>query len=63
MPRPTNSCNLGNNEYNTYVWDNTLTWMRTAKHNLVAMVDIQLENINPKCFFQVKWKRTPDEKH
>lgn len=39
-----NSRNLGNSENNTYVWDNTLTWMKTfGKHNLVAMVGHSIE--------------------
>ncbi len=44
-----NSRNLGNSENNTYVWDNTLTWMKTfGKHNLVAMVGHSIEKYKSK---------------
>lgn len=39
-----NTRSLGNSEYNTYVWDNTLTWMKDfGKHNLVAVVGQSIE--------------------
>lgn len=39
-----NTRGLNNSEYNTYVWDNTLTWMKDfGKHNLVALVGQSIE--------------------
>ena len=39
-----NTRSLGNNEYNTYVWDNTLTWMKDfGKHNLIAVIGQSIE--------------------
>ncbi|MEI3422890.1 MAG: hypothetical protein V8R91_18600 [Butyricimonas faecihominis] len=47
---------------NTYVWDNTLTWMKTfGKHNLVAMVGHSIEKYKSRMLSGGA-EEFPDEK-
>lgn len=57
-----NSRTLGNYDNNTYVWDNTLTWLKNwKKHNLVALVGQSLEHYSSKSLYG-SGEGFPDEK-
>ena len=47
--RASNNRTLSNNDNNTYVWENTLTWSKTwEKHNLVALLGHSVEQYRSK---------------
>lgn len=56
-----NTRTLGNYDNNTYVWDNTLTWMKVwKKHDLVALIGHSIEKYTSKSL-SASGDNFPDE--